>query len=512
MKKTTFWTGLLAVALLLAAHGVVQAAEPERQPEPPVGKQDSAMKLIKEVYKEEYLKRGPEERLNLGKKMVEDAKTTREPATQYMLLKEARDIGIQLMDLDLSMSASEWMGKLFTVSGVDLKLKALTVIRPQLKTPEANNAGADVAQALVDQAIAAEEFRVAIDALEQLKAFALGAKNIQLASSVESKKDALSVQQTAYNDFRNGQEKLKSDPGNAPAKYQVGSYLCMYRMDWDKGLALTVAGSDGSWTTASRADTAAPVTVNEMMKVADLWYDLGSARPAFRGRIWMRAEFWYNILLPMTEGVQRTKVEKRLDEIAKVKPIMQGNITEDTKKVLPTEADFKKLKELSQAVRSGGKKARDEAQRFAQSLTDKLKDGLMSGKETDFFARCKAELAIRKTMEDNGASKLNSSYTYLTNSFVPYAAGARTKDDFVTRLIAFERFNSETKSIDPKVLDTMVSNSITQFVINNQSQYIDKKVRLELCAFLKDHGVQSKGVDQYKAIVEKGGGGFKTSG
>jgi len=481
-------------------------AQEDKSAEPNAGEQEKALKLIHEVYKDDYQKRGPDERRKLGARLLEEAKTTKETTTQYTLLKEARNIGMQLGDFELAMGASEWMGKLFTLSGPDQKLKALDKMKPLMKTPEANQAGIEAAQIIVEQAIEAEEFTVALQALDQLKTYASAAKNIQIASTVEAKKAELQIQATAFNEYKNGLERLKIDPNAAQAKYQVGLYLCVFRQDWDKGLALTSAGADSAWMAASKADLTAPVQLTDMMKVADGWFDLGASRSAFRGRIWVRAEFWYTLVLPMCDGVLKAKVEKRLEQIGKERPVTLANVSDATKKALPTEAEMRKLKELSAAARSStgtaAKKAMDELNKYQQGLLKRLEKELLDGKETDFFARCKAEIQIRKILEASGVGSINNNYSYLHNRFNQFAGMARSKDELADRLLSLERYNQQEKAMDTKTMDALVLNAIKQFAIANQSTYVTPKARLELAAFMKDRGITSKGVDQYKAIVE----------
>ena len=165
LMKTTarLSLALICFAVLGGARG--WAAEEERLAEPSAAKQADAEKLIKEVYKEDFAKRGPDERRALAKTMIEDAKTTKDVATQYELMVQAREIGIQLSDIDLALSACTEISKRFLLSGADLKLKVLATIKPSLKSTESFEQGGEAAMALTDEAIAADDFDTAQKAL-----------------------------------------------------------------------------------------------------------------------------------------------------------------------------------------------------------------------------------------------------------------------------------------------------------------------------------------------------------
>lgn len=500
------WIGAAVLAAALTDLGgwgsarVAWAAEEERQPEPAVAKQAEAEKLIKDVYKDDFAKRGPDERRALAKRMLEDAKTTKDPATQFVLLQQAREIGAALADIDLSLAACGELGQRFVVDGPDLKLKALVTIKPAIKSPEANQAGGEAAMSLTDEAVAMDEFDVASKALDQAIVFATAAKNIQLASEANARKTDVRTQSTAFFEYKVGLERLKSDPADLAAKFHVGSYLALYRNDWDKGLALTAECSDTAWSQAAKADLAAPVSPTDMLKVADAWYDLGANRETVRGRIWVRAEFWYNLLLPNVEGVQKVRAEKRLEQIAQVKPLLQGNLSEATKKALPTGAELKKLRDLCVASKTGSVKTVAEMKAFMNTLLQRLNQGLMEGKEADFFARCKAELQIRKVLDQNGCGSFNAGGG-MYNNFPNFGGAARNKEELAARLLALDRFNQQEKIIDAKAYDQMIASTVRQYVTNNAAALATLKQKLDLVAYLKNRSVPAKGLDAYRTSL-----------
>lgn len=499
MRKAMM-TALVMAAMLAGGTAWGQT----KKPMPTDDKLQEIDKTIKEVYRDEYAKRGPEERLALAKRLLDDGKTTKDGPTQYGLLMEARNIAHQIGSFDVAIAAGGELGENFEgVDGFDLRMRSLTAIRPLCKTEDEINTGLQAAEGVVDMALGAENFEAAQKGLQQVIEYAKLAKNLQRVADANKRITDIRGQATAFNLYKAAEERLKSDPEDAGAKYQVGSYLCLYRGEWDRGLPLTKDGADGAWAAASKMDLANPVAMTDMLKVADLWYDIGANRELQRGRVWHRAEFWYRLILPNADGLQKTRIEKRLDEIAKAKVPMLAIISEATRKALPTDLELKRLRELCIAAKAPGAKAQatTDLLTYMRNLNTRLNNGLVEYKESDFVARCKAEMQVREVLQKNGCGDLVNSYASLHNQFVSFAALGKSRDDLASRIMAFERYNSTDKVLDGKTFDTAVRMAITNFVAKKPNEFRTPQQKAELVDFLKDRGIRSSGVDEYKKVL-----------
>ncbi len=500
----------IALALVLAALSTSLFADQDRVPEPTKQAQVEAEKLVKDVYKDDYAKRGPDERRALAEKLLSEGRNTKSDTnTEYVLLREARDMAIQVADIETAIDAIKELNAAFVVDAVDMKLKALTSIRSSSHTVEANTAGADAALTMIDEALVAENFDAAVKASELAVMFATGAHNIQMTADAQAKKNDIKAQSIAYLDMKLAADKLKTDPNDKAANYATGYYQALYKNDWDKGLPMIADGSDPLWAAAAKADLANPVDLTEMLKVADGWWDLAQTprNSALKIHILSRAEFWYNIIIPNSDGIIRSKVEKRLDQIAASKSSsIYSNVSEATRKVLPTQAELQKFRETCIATKnSNGATINDLAQMY-QQLYSRLETDWDSLKENDYIARCKSNLVLRRILENNGCAIYATQYNFSAfwNNYQNYIQNSKTKEEFAARIIAVERFNFTEKVIDLRNFENAVYFCIRNFIQQNYNLYSTAAAKQEFCDYLKNKGLRSAGLERYSTLSAKG--------
>jgi len=498
----------LVLPFILAAFtSAGYAADQDRAPEPTLAAQTEAEKLVKEVYKEDYAKRGPEERRALAEKLLGEGRNTKSDAnTQYVLFREARDMAVQVSATATAMEAIKELNDAFAINAVEMKLKVLNAIRASAHTVDANSEGAEAALALTNEALAAENFDAATKASEVAVTFATGARNIQMTADAQARKNDIKAQATAYLEMKIAADKLKTDPKDGPANQSVGTYLVLFKNDWDKGLPLIAAGNDPTWAAAAKADLANPVDLTEMTKIADTWWDLAQSphNTSTKAHILIRAEFWYNLVMPNADGIIRAKVEKRIDQIAAIKTgATYSTVSEATRKLLPTQTELQKFRTACAALKNGNVQMQSEVVEQYQALLARLMIDINTTKENDFIARCKAALVLRHIMEANNCGNFANSYSAPWNCFDSYVQSAMSKEDLASRIIAFERFNFTEQAFNVLNFDTVVYSAVRNFVQRNYAIYSTQTARLQLCDFLKNKGVRSSGLTRYRSFVER---------
>jgi hypothetical protein len=510
-RVSAYAASILSVAAIeLAVHAAAPAVggAGDRSPVPTTQAAQEAEKLVKDVYKDEYAKRGPEERRALAQKLLEDGRNNKsDPASQYVLLREARDAAASVGDVQTAIDAAVELGKTFQVDPVDTKLGALTAVRTAARTPEAQSEAAEATAALIDEAAAVDNFDAATRAADLAIGFATASKNMTVVTEVQARKAEVKAQSTAYLAMKVATEKLKKTPTDPQSNFEVGSYQALYKNDWDKGLPMIAAGNDPAFAAAAKADLAAPVEAAAMAKVGDQWWDLATARPQMKTRLLARSEFWYNLVVPNADGLLLAKVQKRLDQIAASKPGGSfGVVSEATRKLLPTNTEIKHLKDLY-GRRTTDANAYSELQQLKQTLMYRLHQQATSTTEADFIARCKADAQLRKvSAEFNDINSWN--YGPLISSFETFLSTSKSKDEYAARLTAIERFNNQDKATDPNTFDNSVYSSIRNYVSRNLSQFPNQAARLQFCAFLKTKGLKSNGLERYRSYVERSRSSF----
>ena len=116
----------VGLLLLAATPGLTQDAE-KKTPVPADAAQAAATKLVKEVYGDEYAKaKTTTEKQALAKTLLNKANETKDdPASQFVLLRLAKDIAAQAGDGQMAFQAIDEMAETFLVNANEMKMTVL---------------------------------------------------------------------------------------------------------------------------------------------------------------------------------------------------------------------------------------------------------------------------------------------------------------------------------------------------------------------------------------------------
>ncbi len=302
----------LFLSILLAAFqdGSTRTAEPD------AAQQKEALKGIKELFKADYARKLPAERLDLARKLLQGGlETTNDPATKFVLLKEALDLAVLAGDPDLAVAAADGTAKAFQVDGPALKFAALG--RIAVKEADVARATARACLGVATEAVEAENFEVAGSAAQRAEALAKGAQEPALASrAAELKAETASIK------AESGRVKVllqKPAEGDAEA---VGRYLCFVRGDWEGGLPFLAAGGKGAVKAAAEKDQGRPADAAARAELADAWWELAQKEKSAwrRERILRRVRHWLDLATTEAAGIVKIRVQKRMDELEALQP------------------------------------------------------------------------------------------------------------------------------------------------------------------------------------------------
>ncbi|MDB5292220.1 MAG: hypothetical protein JWL69_3461, partial [Phycisphaerales bacterium] len=110
---------------------------------------------------------------------------------------------------------------------------------------------------------------------------------------------------------------LERDPSNADANLVVGRFRCFARGDWEHGVGLLAAYSDGTIKRVATLDLGSPTAAEDQVHLGDAWWSLGEKESGdVKWRIQARAAEWYRKALPNLPGLKRIGVQKKLQEFA----------------------------------------------------------------------------------------------------------------------------------------------------------------------------------------------------
>lgn len=305
------------VSLLLWLIPFAPLQQESKTPAPDAAAQKEAEKEIRDVFKEEYAKRGAPERLALARKLLDQGLQTKDKAnSRFVLFREAQELAAQAGNIEVAFRAIRELSSEFQVDATAMKNQALAAAMQNAKAPEEFKALAEASIVNAEEAIAADEFDGAAKALNSASTLAKKAKEMALISRIDAKSKEAADLKSKFDKVQKARETLAAKPDDAPAAQTVGWYHCAAKGDWEKGLPLLAQGTDAGLKALASLDLSRPTQPAEMAALGDKWWEKaeklrGSERDAVRNR----AVFWYEQSLAGLGGLAKAKVEKRLADL-----------------------------------------------------------------------------------------------------------------------------------------------------------------------------------------------------
>src|SRR5436190_10373623 len=223
----------LALCLLLGIPQVTAAVEvarggivlPDPQLDPGPGSQEKkldvpddaalkeAEKTIKGLFKDDYAKRAPADRLALAKNLLKQGIDTKDDnAARYVLLRESQDLAARGGDIETAFRAVDEMCRIYSSNPLVLKNGVLALAAGAPRSPEEPRALAQAYITLAEDACQARQFDLAAKASQGAIAAARKVKDVPLLSKAESQSKAMAVIQERYEKVKKSIETLAANP------------------------------------------------------------------------------------------------------------------------------------------------------------------------------------------------------------------------------------------------------------------------------------------------------------
>jgi hypothetical protein len=295
---------LAILSLLLAQQAPVPDAE----------KQADAEKMIRDVFRAEYAAKNVLERAILARKLLAQGQETSDnPATRYVLLREARELGAQAGDLDTSVKAIDLLAAGYAVDPVVLKSAAFQLIGKTVRTPEEIGALAAAYFKLADEASERDQYDQARQAAESAGTLAKRLKDLPLAAKADAKAKEATERRDKYAKIKKAQETLAASPDDPEANLLVGQFECLVKGEWERGLPRLMKGPEGALKSLATGELAAPADALSQIKLGDGWWELAErADGPSKAALQERARHWYRLAIPEAQGLARAKIEGRM--------------------------------------------------------------------------------------------------------------------------------------------------------------------------------------------------------
>ena len=281
----------------------------------------SARATLKKLYAEEYKKaKTAEERRQLAGKLAGTSSEAGEDlAVVHELLRMTRDLYAQEGHLTEALNAISQLESRFEIDGPEMRLETLTLF---LKSPDAQSKHAEVlteAKKLLAEAIEADKYDVALDALKIGKGAAKRVNDSKFLSKAGKKQTWLESAKRAYSDFSKAKARLVAAPSDPQTNQIIGTYTCLVKSRWELGLPQLAKASDLKIRFLAKLDLSPSKSPQETLDLANQYWDLAEQKSGLELEeqgLKLRAAYWYaHAAKDLPDGLDKIKARKRLAEI-----------------------------------------------------------------------------------------------------------------------------------------------------------------------------------------------------
>ncbi|NQT16524.1 MAG: LamG domain-containing protein [Planctomycetes bacterium] len=324
---------VLVVVVFLAGVAVAWAQGKTRVPD--AAAQAKARELVRDVYGKEYgAAKMPSERVAVARKLLNAAAGAKgDPASHFVLLEIAKDVAVQAGDAETALEAVDRIVETFEVDPIQTKVGCLEAVARAAKLSSQYGPLAEKAFSLIDAAVAADDFVAAGKLGGIARDSARRARNYTLVKEVVARMKVIEKAEEGYAEYEKALARLEKSPTDPDANLSAGRYLCLVKGDWEKGVPMLALGSDEALSAVAREELDGASSAEEQVELGDAWWKLAETRPRERSDMLLRAGSWYGkAKAGLSSGLTLVKVEKRLDEIAKIgRPIPRASTAAKTR-------------------------------------------------------------------------------------------------------------------------------------------------------------------------------------
>jgi hypothetical protein len=216
-----------------------------------------------------------------------------------------------------------------------------------VRTKEAGRVVGEASLAAIDEGIAADQYG-ALKQLATLADFAAArAANTLFSAQIKEKSAQVDELLREWPAAQAALEKLNADPKSPAANLTAGKFFFFLKGDLERGLPLLAKGSDVALQKLAAREQADPAINGEQLFLADVWFDLSEKEKSKLSKRTMliRAAYWYAKAQPDLTGLNKARVDKRLEQIeAVVGPQLKVNADVSGKWVVtwPTHPEYGK--------------------------------------------------------------------------------------------------------------------------------------------------------------------------
>ncbi|MCY3022999.1 MAG: hypothetical protein NTW87_28820 [Planctomycetota bacterium] len=298
-------------------EGKTEGAADPRLPIPPAAALAETERQIKDIFKEEYQKKGTAEREELARRMLKLAGESKNDAfAYYVALRESKDLAVSAGDLETAFSAIDALASAFVADEAALKTAALAAVARSAATPEIAEKAFAVGFGLLEHLANDTQYDAALKLVGPLDDLARRANKPELAKAVAARLKDLRAAQAEWAKVKPSLDRLKANPDDPEACLTVGRYHLATKGDWERALPLLAKCSAPAFKEAAARDLLGPETATAQADVCDLWWALtGKESGPLKTALQVRAAHWYSQACDGLAAARKQQTEKRLQTL-----------------------------------------------------------------------------------------------------------------------------------------------------------------------------------------------------
>lgn len=293
----------------------------ERAAVPTDAAQEEAMRLARDLYRDEFTKaKTADEKTALAKKLLAQADAaSNADAGAFVLLRLAKDFAVQASNGETAFAAIDLMAERYRIDAVGMKAELLSTYAKKSRAAPQHLSIAEQAARLLDEASDAGDYEQAVNLARLTAAEAALGRNKELAQWAKNCVQDLQKKAALVAAFEPAQETLVTQPDDPAANLVAGTYYGYLQENWEKALPYLAKGDDSDLQSLAKRELQSPTTSDARIALADAWWDMGQNAEGTKRLAMLRyAGLWYTKAhSDALSGLDKAKVEKRLEELAK---------------------------------------------------------------------------------------------------------------------------------------------------------------------------------------------------
>lgn len=304
-----------ACLVTLALVGLLGAEE--RTAVPDSESQAKSLERIKGLFADEYAATGADAKQKLAVKLLDLAKADSKPANQFVLYREAIQLGSTAGDFETTMAAVSTLGNTFAIEAGAVRRYALANLSKSVSAQEAGEAVADECMRLASQMLVANRFAEAKEYLSLGNTAARKVRSGDRVSKIKEMDASLAALAKEFVAVQDAATALAANANDPAANLAVGKFECFVKGNWAGGLVQLAKGNDPTLKSLAEQSLTPPTDPAGKFQLAGEWWKVGEQQQGVaRQKVLGYASAFYHQALPGLAGLNKIVAEKRLSEVA----------------------------------------------------------------------------------------------------------------------------------------------------------------------------------------------------